>query len=585
MRVKNYAMAAQSKLSKVILVAALMISWSRADAFQLYSTDRRIDPEIKSFKYYVSSTYYDFIADENLPITAIHIAGLKKSLNILKEKSALVGIEFSFEYVGTYDIADAKIDYSGTTSYGDFDFDRKIYFDFTSTELWGRQYVPSASADSRESPSKPGKISGGVVRLNSDFLNYIHPAVNMSRTIIHEVLHILGFDHSTTSSSIMAYTEFWYPTLSADDLIGLQNLYNVGNGSEINISITKSGSPAPGVEVAVIDSTTGVAYTVIADSKGTAQIRHIPSGNYLVAVRELTPTGPCFEDPTRGFLATFLKGSGAVTNDPNEAAVIGIQPGVSQSFDIPVIVGKKRFDCHYATATAYSDEDCNANSFSANTYEEKCWIHMSKTGTRFKPLITNDLVTRNHSTDTDLNSGAHPHIQIAPIGSASGLIFHNTILDADLQNYHRSDFEIETSAADGIHAATCYEGGEFALMTSLIEVQDFGSSATNAHLLPEHAADMEAHRTYINFGTFLRPGDANPGTGPRPINDPATLERGRTGGTVATEATEPAERKKGKKEFWQCGSIGNVSATGTVNATAVALLLFPLAFVRRRRDR
>lgn len=113
------------------------------------------------------------------------------------------------------------------------------------------------------------KNAGGIVKLNSDYINFIHPKSNLSLFIIHEFLHILGLDHSTVSSSIMAYTEFWYPTLSADDILGLQNIYGIGPSTTLSVGASLWGNAAKGIEVVAINAASGVSHVGLTDENGT----------------------------------------------------------------------------------------------------------------------------------------------------------------------------------------------------------------------------------------------------------------------------------------------------------------------------
>ena len=553
--------------------SVLCLFWAvNSNGLQIYQSDAdKIEPTYKSFTYYISNTYYEFFDDDNIAITQMHIDGIHASLDILTEKAAAIGLNLSFTYGGTYDVATA-LGPNGDQNYSSMDFDGVLYFDFTSEQLWGRQWVASASADGRTAPGH-SKRTGGVVRFNSDFLNWVHPDVNMSSSVIHEILHIFGVDHSTTSSAIMAYTEFWYPTLSADDLMALRQVYELGPDTELNVTVTKSGQAAPGVEVVVIDPVTGSATQVVANTQGIASLKHLPVGNYLVGVRELTPTGPCFEEPTRGFLTTYYHATTA-TNDVANAGTVNVASGSVSNITIPVIVGTKRFDCHYARATALSDAACNANSFGANTFDESCWLHMAKASSRFTPLIINDLTTYNHSTDTNTESGAHSGLTLTPMGSENGVAaairVHSTELVTDLGNHHKIDLDIGISTTPGVKAAYCEDStGEQALIGSLIEVQDFGSSLTNKHLLPTLAADFSTVRGPRNFGQFLRAADSNPSSGPRPPNDAqawaAAADAGYGSyGSGSMGSSGGGSKKEEDKKWYQCGTIHGVGTSASM---------------------
>jgi hypothetical protein len=561
---------------KCVLFVLLCLVPNFAFAYQLFEDEtQHIDPTYKNFTYYISSTYYDFFADANIDITEIHVQGIRSSLDILEAKAATVGIDLKFTYGGTYDIADA-LGPDGTRRYQDMDFDGKFYFDFTSVEMWGRQYVPTASADGRS--ARGTKNTGGIIRFNSDYLNFIHPEVNMSHTVIHEVLHVLGLDHSTTSSAIMAYTEFWYPTLSADDLMGLRQIYDVGSGTELKVSILKEGSPAPGVEVVVFDVSTGVGTQVIAGTSGAARIRHLPPGDYKVAVREETPTGPCFENPTRGFLTT-LYGSGSNLNSLENASTISLVANQTIDIAISVIPRVKKFDCHYARATAMADQACNGNSFASPSGAEDCWLHMTKPGMRYTPMVENDLSVLSHKTDTDILSGAHPNLSVVPVGTSPGFTVHKAELLPEVGNFTRVDLEIHENAPDGIQVAMCTDGTENALIGSLIEVQDFGGAFNNKIMLPNLSDQLGAVRGPRNYGTYLRAADANPGSGTRPANDSAAWQAANRGGfggvgNVPAKIESEEEKDKDKKWYQSCGSIELRHKTPS-SSMAILLLLVP----------
>lgn len=552
----------------IVFVLSLLITVSLAPAaaaFQLYGGEKRINPAYKSFKYYISSTYYDFNSDGQRPITPIHIEGIAKSLAILTSKAGVDGL--AFEYAGTFDYP--SVAERNRQSESDDAFDRTIFFDFTSEELWGRSGVPTAGASPKRSPASGGLRAGGVVRFNSDFLNFLHPNGNLSSIVMHETLHILGLDHSTISSSVMAYTEFWYPTLSADDVLALRQIYGTGPDTSITVRPSLSGVPARGVEVVLIDPDTGVTATVVADANGIGTIAHIDPKAYLVAARELTPTGPCFDEPTRGFLTTFA-GEGEPTNDPAAARRIEVEVGAPVELDLALIPGIKKFDCHFGRATAISDLGCGSSTIS-NTANgrEVCYMHMARPGVAFELLVENDVSLFHHNTVTDITSPAHARLTVKPAGNEQALTFKSAAIAPDFGNFMRASIEIGANAAPGVQAAYCAADGETALISSFIEVQDFGGGLVNALLLPDLAAEMETYRGNLNYGQMVRPGET-PGVGTRPPNVAGTsVGAGNLPGASSTNEPESKTKKKGL-----CGVAGEGNATSS--AALLLMLLTPL---------
>lgn len=543
----------------------------QAYSYQLFSTEKRVPTSYKNFKYFISSTYYNYTADDQLPITEIHIEGIKKSLEILTSKAATVGVSLTFEYGGTFDYETDKL--RNASSEANDAFDKAIYYDFTSNELWGRKSIPSALASSKKSAASGANASGGVVRFNSDFINFLHPKGNLARFVIHETMHVLGVDHSTVSSANMAYTEFWYATLSADDLFALQNLYGVGPSTSLSFTVTLNGQIAKGVEVVAINSDTGVSYVGMTNQSGVLTMNHLPHGTYMLASRELTPTGPCFESPTRGFLTSFYVSSGVATNDPAQAARVTLSSGSNYSINLSLIVGKKKFDCHFGLATALSDEACNSLvGASSWSYNEKCFMHMTTNNVRYPMLENNDKSIFNHQTDTDLASGVHASVTHQNVGSQQGLTFHSTEpFSTEFGNMTKIDLEVSSSAATGVQAALCKGGGEYALMSSFIEVQDFGGTMTTERLLPTMADAFYEHSLLPpNFSAYLRDGDiTSPGSGPRPPNKvvppPASSEDG------------GSSSKKKRKWYEFCGAL---IANNSKSSQAASVLLFaPLVFI------
>lgn len=556
----------------VVLLVSLIVA-SPAFAFQVYGGSRRMNPAYKTFKFYITSTYYDYASDGQLPITAIHIDGVTAALKILAEKSDVEGL--SFEYAGTYEYASLSADQRIADS--DAVYDHAIFFDFTSNDFWGRDGFPTAGGAGKMSPSSEGLRAGGLVQMNSDYLNFIHPDVNMASIVMHETLHIFGLDHSTTSSSVMAYTEFWYPTLSADDVIGLRQIYGGGPDTSVQVTTTLSSAPAPGVEVVLIDPALGTAVTVIADHEAVALVKHLEPKDYIIGVRELTPTGPCFEEPTRGFLTTFVAVSG-VTNDPSLAKHIAVAAGAPVEITIPLIPGVKKFDCHFGRATALSDAACNASSFNPPTGNENCYLHMTKPGTHYEMLGENDVSLTHHKTVTDINDAAHARIEMRAFGSEQHLSFLKYAIDPEFDNYQRIELDVGANTAFGVQAALCTADGEFALVSSFIEVQEFGGALTNKLLLPQHAEELENYRGDRNYGQHIRPGET-PGSGARPPNVKGS---GGVGGAGAGAGGDDSGQGKEKKKWYQCGVVDASAARFGYGLLFVFLLPLLLVGVKSR---
>lgn len=184
--------------------------------------------------------------------------------------------------------------------------------------------------------------------------------------------------------------------------------------------------------------------------------------------------------------------NGSSTNTPSQATQLTFSAGSSHTISLSLIAGKKRFDCHYGDAVALSSQTCNSDFFGSPTFQEKCYLHMTTAGIRFPLLGENDKSILSHKTDTDPNSQAYTNVLYQPVGTSPGLVFHSYASLADWRNKNYIDLEVLPTAATGTHAALCTEGGETALVSSFIEVQEFGGSLNNSRLLPDLVGEMDA---------------------------------------------------------------------------------------------
>lgn len=468
------------KASHLLAIFALCMS-VRAMAFQTYTGEDghpQIDPSIKNFTFYISPTYWSLSKGLELPINEFIVESTKDAMEVIERDLGHLGVTLT--YGGLFDTDRLRDKTGGSEFYG------KIYLDYSSRTFVSMPGAFAGVARQMRMNAGDSYNIGGIVYFNGKNLNYNHPLGENYRTPIHEALHVLGIGHSTNSSSLMAYTENWQPRLSRDDISAAESVYGVESGSSATVSVTKAGSAAMGVEVVWIRKDDGRSQITVTDSAGVAVVKGLAAGDYYIGVRELTPTGPCFATPTQGFLTSFYVSDTESTNSLGEATVVSLDTASTVSYSVPVIVGTKKYDCHYVGAFWCRDESmCGRARFAP--------------GASGRANFQNDLSATHHQTDTDTSSGVHADIQVSTIGTTSPFTIGTSMLGDDSQadvgynllNYTSNNLSIAENATEGNYAMLCEAGGETSLVSSALEVMTGAGYFDNSEVWPQYIAQMD----------------------------------------------------------------------------------------------
>jgi hypothetical protein len=205
---------------------------------------------------------------------------------------------------------------------------------------------PTARAsDAQAGPAGPFvPILKATVRLNRDLTN--RPAFTEAffGTVVHEMGHALGLQHTMTSSAMSTFTRTTYRLrpLEADDIAGLSQLYPTRsfqtNTGTIAGRVTSGGQPVHLASVTAIRPSSA-AVSALTNPDGTYQIQGLTQDSYYVYVSALpAPTqeglGPGdlvlpADADGRPIAATgpietlFFPG----TRDPQQAVPVGVTRG------------------------------------------------------------------------------------------------------------------------------------------------------------------------------------------------------------------------------------------------------------------
>lgn len=438
-------------------------------------------------------------------VTEVHYKQVRHAMDLI-ERDSKVGLKFIFG--GTFD-AYALEDRLSKTD--DSMFDRRIYIDLT-----GRKYTGAATASSGEHAGKarPSGLSayapyfsGGIEWLNTKAFDINHPRTNMSSTYVHEMLHIIGLDHSTAVDARMSYNNPTWEGLAEDDVMGLYQIYGGPNRNQVNVHATLNGTNAPGTEIVFVNTETGRSFiTFTGYGTATSSTKSLEPGTYWVAGREMTPTGPCFVNPTRGFLTSFYVDENSATNNPVNASKIEIKEDTTLNLSLKLIAGTKRFDCYYPYPTA----DNRAENFKSlqNGYSSQPGAYLI--GTLYTDKNTTDV---DHITSTDLNSGLHSSIQVSHIGTNPGVRILSSVWGKPQALYDTTnvpeatmlEMNIPEDAKPGNYAALCTAGGEYALSAAIHNVRDDVQTEKNyGELFPELKSIMSDESMPANVYEIVR---------------------------------------------------------------------------------
>jgi uncharacterized protein (TIGR03437 family) len=158
-------------------------------------------------------------------------------------------------------------------------------------------------------------------------------------TVVHEMGHALGLQHTFTSSvmstAVTRATAELAP-LDADDIAGISLLYPRnfgGNTGTVTGTVTSGGA---GVHMASVVALRpgGSAVSALTNPDGTYRLDGVPPGNYFIYVQPLPPTANITSPqdingnpvaPSSPFDGVFYPNA----SDPAKATVVSVQAGVS----------------------------------------------------------------------------------------------------------------------------------------------------------------------------------------------------------------------------------------------------------------
>ena len=184
-------------------------------------------------------------------------------------------------------------------------------------------------------------ITRSVLHFRSDLTQAPGPSYSEGffLTVVHEIGHALGLQHTFTSSvmstAVTRATAELEP-LDADDIVAISLLYPRnfgGNTGTVTGTVTAGGA---GVHMASVVALRpgGSALSALTNPDGTYRIDGIPPGNYFIYVQPLPPTANITSPqdingnpvaPSGPFNGVFYRN----VSDPNKATVVSINAGAS----------------------------------------------------------------------------------------------------------------------------------------------------------------------------------------------------------------------------------------------------------------
>jgi Matrixin/Carboxypeptidase regulatory-like domain len=197
-------------------------------------------------------------------------------------------------------------------------------------------------------------ILRSTIQLNSDLSNWNVGSQHESffLTVVHEMGHALGLQHTFTSSIMSTEptrATTYFDPIQADDVAGVALLYPRAGffDSMGSISGRVSFEGGTGVHLAsvVAIQPSGIAISALTGPDGNYRIDGIPPGQYMLYVHTVPPALrvehntnpgdlilPTDVDgnsmlPSPGFYTEFLAGEGVATRDPAQAALLDVASG------------------------------------------------------------------------------------------------------------------------------------------------------------------------------------------------------------------------------------------------------------------
>ena len=184
-------------------------------------------------------------------------------------------------------------------------------------------------------------ITRSVMHFRSDLTQAPGPSYTEGfyLTVVHEIGHALGLQHTFTSSvmstAVTRATAELTP-LDVDDIAAISLLYprNFGGSTgTVTGTVTQGGAGVHMASVVALHPN-GSAVSALTNPDGTYRIDGVPPGNYFIYVQPLPPTANITSpqdtngnpvDPSGPFQGVFYPN----VSDPGKATVVSVQAGVS----------------------------------------------------------------------------------------------------------------------------------------------------------------------------------------------------------------------------------------------------------------
>ncbi len=438
-----------------VTLMSLVFSISAVTHLHAMNIGKPMDRSLLPFKYRISETIYDKQSGTSVS-TPPEI--LREIERVFETWQSVEGVDLSFVSDGLYGPREIKRDVA----------DGVIFISLDNEILKDKEGAPAGIAG--QNYNEDGQVIGGVVNINTRLLDYFNDQKgSLYSVVLHEVGHILGLGHSPVSGSIMSYRRDPFQSMfPLDDQDAIRQLYPAADyrGGEIYVTATLENSPAKEVQLALIDTTSGIGRFNVTSEDGEASFTSIPAGEYILGATEITPTGPCFsKDRARGFLNTFY-GAENGTNDPNEAYKISIDDDTEIAIDLPLVAGKKRYDCYYGSVRWLMDEP----SSGYHTVSAIPSHYIVESGEEKYLAVGKDQSETFDSHRTDTSGGVESGTDLIPAGSEPGFSLEvvtgetpNKYVNAETKDFVYARLWIDQDAAKGPRVVYCVNGGEYAI--------------------------------------------------------------------------------------------------------------------------
>lgn len=446
------------------------------------SSARTQHPSYRNYTYYVSSQFYNArnatygLGPALTPITSLHVALVQRAFEILENRSGIDGLNFA--YGGTFNVSEFPVDtYKTQYPLSDALIDKKIYIDFQTT------LSPFIGGTGHSIPSvSSGNYAGGAhIVINSVVTDQVHPANwRLLKVLLHEILHGLGAGHSSTPSAVMSYNNISYQLISTDDQLALKQIFPDAVSTQISIQGQKNGQNSKSFEAVLVDTVTGRSFVQLTGATGAISTRSIPAGTYWVVGKENNEaaSGPCFGEKETGFLTSFYQSNSTSTNNPSSAVAVTLSAGSPVSVVLNLIPGTKNFECSYGSPSVLDNSDFPRTALQLTDMGQE-YIRPGRDGFL---MFENELgqSSRGLSTKvpvTNTGSGYHSQITVTALGSAPTIKLVNKVSNvAGLDSNYAVTYKtrVPPDAQHGVYAGVCVANGEYALISSMIEVHEFG---------------------------------------------------------------------------------------------------------------